>query len=109
MFLRLDIYFIEHLTLLIEDYENIIDIFRFCVKRNEHLLKSRNIEHSKPDDSTDRPDTDVAMEESVVPRALSAQGSTSLVDLILCHQKLQGVGTNTTGPTISNVFGQEFN
>ena len=83
MFLRLDKYFVEHSTLLIEDYEIIIDIFRYCVNRNENLLKCRNIEHSKPDDNTDRPDTDVVMEESVVPRALSAQGSTSRVDLIL--------------------------
>ena len=31
MFLRVDKYFVEHSTLLIEDYEVIIDIFRYCV------------------------------------------------------------------------------
>ena len=34
---------------------------------NETLLKARNIEHGQPDDSTDRPDADVVMEEAVVP------------------------------------------
>ena len=43
MFLRLDKYFVEHSTLLVEDYEGIIDIVRHCVNLNENLLKSRNV------------------------------------------------------------------
>ena len=79
MFQRLDKYYVERSTLLIEDYESIIDIFRYCVNKNENLLKCRNIEHSKPFDNTDWLYMDIVMEESVLPRALSAQGSTSLV------------------------------
>ena len=30
IFLKLDSYYLEHATLLIEEYENIIDIFRHC-------------------------------------------------------------------------------
>ena len=47
IFLRLDSYYLEHATLLVEDYENIIGIFRFCVNKNDNLLKSRKIEQSE--------------------------------------------------------------
>ena len=52
IFLRLDSYYLEHATLLVEDYENIIDIFRFWINKNDNLLRSRKIEQSEPDDST---------------------------------------------------------
>ena len=87
LFQRLDKYFVQHSSLLVEDYESIIDVFRFCVDKNENLKKCRNIEHSKPDDNTNRLDMDIVMEDTVWPRALSAQGSTSLVDLILSPPK----------------------
>ena len=78
VFQKLDKYFAQHSSLLIEDYESIIDVFRFCVDKNENLKKSRNIEQSKPDDNTDRLDMDIVMEDTVLPRALSPQGSTEL-------------------------------
>ena len=103
MFLRLDGYYLEHATLLIEDYENIIGICRYCVNKNENLLRSRNIEQSKPDDSSDSPYMDVVMEETIVPRALSAQESTSLVDLILSPAEIQ---MNTWKPIAQNIMQQ---
>ena len=83
IFQKLDSYYLEHATLLIEDYEDIIGIFRHCVNKNDNLLRSRKKEQNKPDDSTNRTDMDVVMEETTVPRALSAQESTSLIDLTL--------------------------
>ena len=83
IFQKLDSYYLEHATLLIEDYEDIIGIFRHCVNKNDNLLRSRKIEQNKPDDSTNRTDMDVVMEETTVPRALSAQESPSLIDLTL--------------------------
>ena len=59
------------------------------VDKNENLLRSRKIEQSEPDDSTNRPDMDVVMEETVVLRALSAQESKSLVDLTLSPAEVQ--------------------
>ena len=56
IFPRLDSYYLEHATLLVEDYENIIDIFRFCINKNDNLLRSRKIEQSEPDDNTNCPD-----------------------------------------------------
>ena len=93
----------EHATLLIEDYENIIGIFRYCVNKNENLLRSRNIEQSKPDDSSDSRYMDVVMEETIVPRALSAQESTSLNDLILSPAEIQ---MNTRKPIAQNIIQQ---
>ena len=103
MFLRLDGYYLEHATLLIEDYENIIGICRYCINKNENLLRSRNIEQSKQDDSSDHPYMDVVMEETIVPRALSAQESTSLVELILSPAKIQ---MSTWKPIAQNIMRQ---
>ena len=103
IFQRLDKYFVQHSTLLIEDYEAIIDIFRFCVNKNENRLGSRNIKHIKTDDSTDLLGPYIVMEESVLPRALSTQGSTSLVHLILSPAEIQ---MNTWKPTVQNIMQQ---
>ena len=84
-FLELDRYYLEHATLLIESYENIIDIFIHCVNRNDNLREARRLERSNPDDNTNRTDMDVVMDDTTVPGALSAQGSSSLTDLILSY------------------------
>ena len=52
--LELDRYYLEHATLLIESYENIIDIFIHCVNRNDNLREARRLERSNPDDNTNR-------------------------------------------------------
>ena len=51
--------------------------------------EAEKIEQSEPDDNTNRPDMDVVREETVVLRALSAQESTSLVDLTLSPAEVQ--------------------
>ena len=62
-FLELDRYHLEHATLLIESYENIIDIFIHCVNRNDNLHEARRLEWSIPDDNTNRTDMDVVIRE----------------------------------------------
>ena len=42
--------------------EHEIDIFRYCVNRNENIFGSRNIENKDPDDIADHQDTDIVME-----------------------------------------------
>ena len=88
VFLQLDSYYLEHATLLIESYENIIDIFIHCVNKNDNLREARRLERSNPDDNTNRTDMDVVMDDTTVPGALSAQGSSSLTDLILSYTEV---------------------
>ena len=83
--------------------QNIIEIFRYCVNQKENLLRSRKIEQSEPEDNTNRPDMDVVIEETVVPRALSAQESTSLVDLTLSPAEVQ---MNNWKPIVQNIMQQ---
>ena len=82
-FLRLDSYYLEHATLLIESSEQIIDIFIYCVNRNDNLREARRLEQSTPVDNSNQPDMDVTMDDTNVPGALSAQESSSLRDLTL--------------------------
>ena len=77
VFLKLDSYYLEHATLLIESYENIIDIFIHCVNRSDNLRGARKLNQSNPDDNTNRTDMDVVMDDTTFPGALSAQGSSS--------------------------------
>ena len=53
------------------------------MNRNDNLREARKLEQSKPDDNTNRTDMDVVMDDTTVPGALSAQGSSSLTDLTL--------------------------
>ena len=89
IFQKLNNFFMEHSTLPIDEYENIIDVFRHCVNKNDNLLGQRQIEYQNPDTTENLPDTDVVMDDSLVQRALSLQGSTSLVDLILSPAEIQ--------------------
>ena len=75
------------------------------VNKNDNILRSRKIEHSEPDDSTNRTDMDVVMEETIVSRALSAQESTSLglVDLTLLPTE---VHMNNWKPIVQNIMQQ---
>ena len=66
-------------------------------------MGSRQIEHQEPEHNTDRQDTDVVMNESLVQRALSTQGSTSLVDLILSPAEIQ---MDTWKPNVQNIMQQ---
>ena len=72
VFLKLDSYYQEHATLLIESYININDIFIHCVNRNDNLHEARTLEQSKPDENTERTEMDVVMADTTVPGALSA-------------------------------------
>ena len=72
-FLRPDSYYLEHATLLIESFEQIIDIFIYCVNRNDNLREARKLEQSNPDDNTNRTDMDVVMDDTTVPGALSTR------------------------------------
>ena len=87
-FLRLDKYYLEHASLLIEDYETVIDSFIYCVNRNDKLLKARNLERNNPDDNTNRTDMDVVMDETSVPRATNTQESNALSDIPLSDTEL---------------------
>ena len=102
-FLELDCYYLEHATLLIESYENIIDIFIHCVNRNDNLREARRLERSNPDDNTNRTYMDVFMDDTTVPEALSAQGSSSLTDLILSYTE---VLMNNWKPIIQTIMQQ---
>ena len=100
---RLDKFYIEHSTLPVEEYEIIIDIFRHCVNRNENLHGHRHIEYPTPDITPNPTDTDVIMDDSLVQRALSPQGSTSLLDLILSPAEIQ---MDTWKPNVQTVMHQ---
>ena len=80
---RLDKFFVENSTLPVADSELIIDIFKHCVNINKNLLERRDITISNTDLTTARIDTDVVMQESVLPRVSETPGSSSFVNLIL--------------------------
>ena len=88
VFLQLDSYYLEHATLLTESYEQFIDIFIHCVNRHDNLREARKLEDSNPDDNTNRTDMDVVMDDTTVPGALSAQGSSSRIDLTLSYTEV---------------------
>ena len=98
-FLRPDSYYLEHATLLIESFEQIIDIFIYCVNRNDNLREARKLELSIPMDNTNRTDMDVVMDDTNVPGALSAQESSSLRDLTLSYTEVQIHDKDTTSET----------
>ena len=102
-FQRLDNFYIEHSTLPVEEYEIIIDIFRHCVNRNENLNMHRHIEYPTPDITPNPVDTDVIMDDALVQRALSPQGSSSLLDLILLPAEIQ---MDTWKPNVQTVMHQ---
>ena len=86
-FLRPDSYYLEHATLLIESFEQIIDIFIYCVNRNDNLREAKKLEQSTPVDNTNRTDMDVVMDDTNVLGALNAQESSSLRDLTLSYTR----------------------
>ena len=102
-FQRLDNFYVEHSTLPINEFENIIDVFRHCVNKNENLLGQRRIEYQLPDTTTNLQDTDVVMDDSLVQRALNPQGSSSLPDLILSPAEIQ---MDTWKPNVQTVMHQ---
>ena len=82
-FKRLDKFYTEHSTLPMAESEVVIDLFRYCVNINNNLLGQRDIEIGTTAIDTSRGNTDVIMEETVMPRVTGQLGSTSLNDLIL--------------------------
>ena len=106
-FQRSDNFYVEHSTLPINEFENIIDVFRHCVNKNENLLGQRRIEYQLPDTTTNLQDTDVVMDDSLVQRALNPQGSSSLPDLILSPTEIQMDSWKPNVQTIMHQF-QEF-
>ena len=106
-FKRLDNFYVEHSTLPINEFENIIDVFRHCVNKNENLLGQRRIEYQLPDTTTNLQDTDVVMDDLLVQRALNPQGSSSLPDLILSPTEIQMDSWKPNVQTVMHQF-QEF-
>ena len=102
-FLWPDSYYLEHATLLIESFEQIIDIFIYCVNRNDNLREAKKLEQSTPVDNTNRTDMDVAMDDTTVSGALRAQGSSSLTytDLTLSYTE---VLMNSWKPVIQTIM-----
>ena len=88
-FNRLDKFFVEHSTLPVAEAEVIIDIFKYFVNINSNLLNERDIDLHTNDVTTNRFDTDVVMEETLVPRVTGQLGSISLTDLILSPAETQ--------------------
>ena len=80
---RLDKFFVENSTLAVADSEIVIDIFKHCVSINLNLLERRDLTILNTDLTTARIDTDVVMQESVLPRVSETPGSSSFVNLIL--------------------------
>jgi len=72
---------VENSTLPLADSEAIIDIFKHCVNINENLRGQRNIEITTTDANVHRSDTDVVMQETVLPSVTGQIGSSSLTDL----------------------------
>ena len=73
------------------------------MNRNDNLHEARKLERSNPDDNTNRTDMDVVMDDTTVPGALSAQGSSSLSDLILLYTE---VLMNNWKPIIQTIMQQ---
>ena len=76
-FKRLDKFFSEHSTLPLAESEVIVDLFRYCVNINNNLLGQRDIDIGTTAIDALRGDTDVVMEETVLPRVTGQLGSTS--------------------------------
>ena len=64
-------------------------MFKYCVNINANLVQQRDIEIAQIDATTTHEDTDVVMQETLLPRVLDQLGSTSLVDLILSPAEVQ--------------------
>ena len=107
-FKRLDRFFSEHSTLPLAESEVIVDLFRYCVNINDNLLGKRDIDIGTTAIDTLRGDTDVIMEETVMPRVTGQLGSTSLNDLILSPAEEQ---MNNWKPDAKNIMQQfqEYN
>ena len=88
-FKRLDKYFLEHSTLPLAESEVIVDIFKYYININDNLLGQRNIEIGTDAIDTLRGDTDVVMEETLVPTVTDRIGNISLNDLILSIAEVQ--------------------
>ena len=88
-FKRLDKFFVENSTLPVADSELVMDIFKYCVNINKNLLEVRNSDISNTGLTTARIDTDVVMQESVLPRVSETPGSSSFVNLILSKAETQ--------------------
>ena len=58
------------------------------MNRNDNLREARKLEQSNPDDNTNRTYMDVVMDDTTVPGALNAQGSSSLTDLNLSYTEV---------------------
>ena len=97
-------FFVENSTLTVADGELIIDIFKYCVNINNNLLGHRGIKISNIDSTTSRIDTDVVMQESLLPGVSDTIGSSSLVDLILTRTEIQ---MDTWKPVLTKIM-QEF-
>ena len=102
-FKRLDKFYLEHSTLPLAESEVITDVFRYCVNINDNLLGQRDIDIGTTAIDTLRGDTDVIMEETVIPRVTGQLGSTSLNDLILSPAESQ---MNIWKPDAKNIMQQ---
>ena len=102
-FKRLDKFFVEHSTLPVAEAEVIIDIFKYFVNINNNLLNQRDIELHTNDVTTNRVDTDVVMEDMLVPIVTGQLGSISLTDLILSPAEIQ---MDTWKPDANNIMQQ---
>ena len=107
-FKRLDKFYIEHSTLPMAESEVVIDLFRYCVNINNNLLGQRDIEIGTTAIDTSRGNTDVVMEETVMPRVTGQLGSTSLNDLILSPAEEQMTIWKPDANKIMQQF-QEYN
>ena len=79
-------------------------IFKYFVNINSNLLNQRDIEIHTTDASTNRMDTDVVMQETLLPRVTGQLGSISLTDLILSPAETQ----MDTGKPDANRIMQQF-
>ena len=102
-FKRLDKFYLEHSTLPLAESEVITDVFRYCVNINDNLLGQRDIDIGTTAIDTLRGNTDVIMEETVIPRVTGQLGSTSLNDLILSPAESQ---MNIWKPHAKNIMQQ---
>ena len=87
--------------------EIIVDIFKYYININENLLGKRNIKIGTGAIDTSREDTDVIMEETLVPVVTDRIGSTSLDDLVLSIAETQMTSWNPDSKGIMQQF-QEY-
>ena len=88
-FKRLDKFFVENSTLPVTDSEVVIDFFKLCVNIKKKVLEVRNSDISNTGLTTARIDTDVVIQETVLPRVSETPGSSSFVNLILSKAEAQ--------------------